>query len=126
MAEEITASSEIIERLTERLEALEKKVDEKDKKKKKKKRTGKKVTKSVSDMTEDFIRESGKITGSLIDATVEAMKEGADALSSLSEETDKENLGTISSAIVSVIRKTIEIQTKAVDKFEESYKEYDD
>lgn len=127
MSEDITVSSDLIKQLTERIEALEKKLDEtKDTKKKKKKRTGKKVADSVGEMTEDFIKESGRITGSMIDATAEAMKQSADALSSLSEETDKEKLGTVPAAIVSIIRRSIEIQTKALDKFEESYEEYDD
>ncbi len=130
MSKEITVSSELIERLTERLEALEIKIDaqeeKKKKKKKKKKNRTKKFADSVSEVTEDSIKGCGKFAGGLIDATAEAMKEGADALTSLSDDIDKKKLGTIPAAVVSVMRKTIEIQNKALDKFEESYDEYDD
>ncbi len=126
MGEEITISSELIERLIVRIEALEKKFDEKESKKKKQKRSCKKVSESIGDTTEDFIKESSRITGSFIDAAAEALKEGADALSNLSEETDKEKSGRVQAAIVSVIRRTIDIHSKALDKFEESYEKYDD
>ena len=126
MAEEITVSSELIERLIERIESLEKKFDEKESKNKKKKRSGKKASESIGDATEDVVKESGRITGSFIDAAAEALKQGADALSELSEETDKEKLGRVPAAIVSVFRRAIDIQSRALEKFEESYEEYDD
>lgn len=131
MAEEIKVSAELIERLTARIEALEKKLDEKDaedKKKsgKKKKSTTKKVADSISDFAGDAIKESGKMVTGLIDATAEALKEGADAIASMSEDTDKEKLGSVSAAIVSILRKTIDIQKKALDKFEERCEECDD
>ncbi len=80
----------------------------------------------MSDATEDFIKESGRMSGSFIDAAAEALKQGADALSDLSEETDKEKLGRVPAAIVSVFRRAIDIQSRTLEKFEESYEEYDD
>lgn len=126
MAEEGKVTKEVIERLITRIEALEKKLEEKEAKdKKKKKDTTKKITDSISDTTSDFFKESGKILRGVWDASVEAMKEGANALSSLSDETDKENMGEIPAALVSVLRRTVDIQKKVVDKFEESYKKED-
>ncbi len=130
MVQEITVSSELIERLTERIEALEKKIDEKEakprRKKTRKKDTTRKLSDSINDITEDSIRGYGRFACGMIDATAEAFKEGANALSSISDDIDKEKLGSISAAFVSVMRKTIDIQTRALEKFEDSYEEYDD
>lgn len=133
MTEEVKVSPELIERLITRIEALEKKLEvkeEKDKKKKKKKgkkkSTAQKVADSVGDATSDIIKDTGKIISGMVDASVEGMKQSADALTSLSEETDKEKLGEIPAAIVSIFRKTIDIQKKALDKFEERCEECDE
>ena len=130
MPEKVTVSTELVQQLIDRIEALEKKIDDKAQKKKKKKSrkntAAKKIADSVSDITEDGIRGCGKITGGMIDATSEALKEGADALTSLSDDIDKDKLGTLPAAIVSVMRKSIEIQRKALDKFEKSVEEYDE
>ena len=130
MTEEVKVSPELIERLITRIEALEKKLVEKDKKKKKKKgkkkSTAQKVADSVGDATSDVIKDTGKIISGMVDASVEGMKQSADALTSLSDETDKEKLGEIPAAIVSIFRKTIDIQKKALDKFEERCEECDE
>lgn len=130
MPEKLTVSAELVQQLIDRIDALEKKIDDRaeknNKKKSRKKATSKKIADSVSNITEDSIRGCGKITGGIIDATSEALKEGADALTSLSDDIDKDKLGTLPAAIVSVMRKTIEIQDKALDKFEKSIEEYDE
>ena len=127
MAEEAKVTKEVIERLITRIDALEKKLEEKEAKdKEKKKDTTKKVTDSISDVTSDFFEESGKILRGVWDASVEAVKEAANALSSMSDETDKEDLGEIPAAFVSVLRRTVDVQKKVVDKFEESYKKEED
>ncbi len=132
MTEEVKVSPELIERLIARIEALEKKLEvkeEKDKKKRKKgkkKSTAQKVADSVGDTAGNIIKDTGKIISGMVDASVEGMKQSADALTSLSEETDKEKLGEIPAAIVSIFRKTIDIQKKALDKFEERCAEHDE
>ncbi|MCK4763784.1 MAG: hypothetical protein KAW12_16400 [Candidatus Aminicenantes bacterium] len=122
MAEKEKTDQETVERLMARIDTLEKKLQEEDtkskKSKKKKKDDNKKDTR--------FFKESGKLIRGLVDASVEAMKEAANALSSLSDDTDKEKLGEIPAAIVGVLRKTIEIQRKAINKFEESYSKDDE
>ena len=123
MAEEGKVTKEVIERLTARIDKLEKKLAEKDKKKEtKEKDTMKKVTDSISDTTNDFFKESGNLLRGVVDASVEAIKEAANALSSVSDETDKEGMGEIPAAFVSVLRRTADVQKKTIDKFEESYK----
>lgn len=127
MAEEGKVTKEVIERLITRIEALEKKLEEKEvKDKKKKKSTTKKVTDTIGDTTRDFFKETGKILRGVTDASVEAVKESANALSSMSDETDKEKLGEISAAFVSVLRKAVDVQKKVINKFEESYQKEDD
>lgn len=126
MAEEGKVSQEVIERLITRIDSLEKKLAEKEKKDKKKKTKEKDTTKKITDATGDFFKESGKLLRGVVDASVEATKEAANALSSLSDETDKEGLGEIPAAFVSVLRRTADIQKKAIDKFEENYKKDDD
>lgn len=126
MAEEGKVTKEVIERLTARIDELEKKLAEKEKKDRKKetkeKDKTKKVADSISETTSDFFKESGKLLRGVVDASVEAIKEAANALSSLSDETDKEGLGEIPAAFVSVLRRTADVQKKTIDKFEESYK----
>jgi len=123
MAEEGKVTKEVIERLTARIDKLEKKLAEKDKKKEtKEKDTVKKVTDSITDTTSDFFKESGNLLRGAFDASVEAIKEAANALSSVSDETDKEGMGEIPAAFVSVLRRTADVQKKTIDKFEESYK----
>ncbi len=128
MAEQVTVSADLIERLVTRIEALEKKLEDEapEKKADKEKSRTRKVADSVSDTGEKVVKETGKILSSIVDASAEAMKEGANAVASISDETDKEELGEFSAAIVSVFRKTLDIQKKAIDKFEESYQKYDD
>ena len=46
-------------------------------------------------------------------------------ITSLSDDVDKEKLGDVPAAMVGVLRKTIDIQKKALEKFEESYENYD-
>lgn len=126
MAEEGKVTKEVIERLTARIDELEKKLAEKKKKDEEKetkeKDTMKKVTDSISDTTSDFFKESGNLLRGVVDASVEAIKEAANALSSVSDETDKEGMGEIPAAFVSVLRRTADVQKKTIDKFEESYK----
>ena len=130
MAEEGKVTKEVIERLITRIDALEKKLEEKETKDKKKKKkedsTAKKVTDTITDTTKDFFKETGKILRGSVDASIEAIKESADALSSMSDETDRENMSEITGAFVSVLRRTADIQKKVIDKFEESYKKGDD
>lgn len=118
MTDEKLSQEELIQRLTARVDALEKKLEEKESKKDKKDKK-KSTTKKV-------LNESERLLSSMVDASTEALKEGADAITSLSDETDKEKLGTIPAAFMSIIRKTIDIQKKALDKFEESYDKYED
>ncbi len=134
MAEETNVSQELIERLITRIEALEKKLDEKESKEKESKEskdkdkdsTAKKVADSITDAGNELFKETGKIMGSVVDATAEAMKETANAFSKMSDETDKDAIGEIPAAMVSIFRKMVDIQGKALDKFEESCKKYDD
>lgn len=122
-----TVSKDPIERLNERIDALEKKLEEKDKKDKDSKNdkdTVQKVADSLSDATDKSLKETSRVLSSLIDSFVEGVNETADALSTISEETDTEKLGRIPGAMVSVFRKGIDIQKKALEKFEESYEEH--
>jgi hypothetical protein len=115
-------STDPFEEINKRLDAIEKKLEKKDKKKKdkKEKKTVDKVTDSLSDATEEAFKDTGTILAALTDSFVEAVNESADALSTLSEDTDTERLGRIPGAMVSVFRKGIDIQKKALEKFEES------
>jgi hypothetical protein len=61
-----------------------------------------------------------------VDASVEAMKQTADALTDLDDETDSDKLGRIPAVLVSIFRKSIDIQKKALDKFEKGCEECDD
>jgi hypothetical protein len=61
-----------------------------------------------------------------VDASVEAMKATADALADLSDETDTEKLGRVPGALVSIFRRAVDIQKKALDKFEERCEECDE
>lgn len=123
MTEQVTVSQEFIDDLQARIEALEARLAEREASKKDDgdKGKSKKLSDSIEDFIDDSAEDAGKIIKSLVDASVEAMNETAEALSSLSEDTDQEKLGKIPSAIVSVFRRSIDIQKKAVDKFEESY-----
>lgn len=125
----VTVSKDPIERLSERIDALEKKLAEKDKKdedSKDDKDTVQKITDSLSDATDKSLKETSRAMSSMIDSFVEGVNETADALSTLSEETDTEKLGRIPGAMVSVFRKGIDIQKKALEKFEESYEKNKD
>jgi serine/threonine-protein kinase RIO1 len=113
-------SKDPFEEINKRLDAIEKRLGKKEKKKKKEKKTVDKVTDSLSDATEKTLKETGTILAALTDSFVEAVNESADALSTLSEDTDTERLGRIPGAMVSVFRKGVEIQKKALEKFEES------
>lgn len=118
-----------IEKLNERIEALEKKLEEKEKKDKESKDdkdTVQKITDSLSDATDKSLKETSRVLNSMIDSFVEGVNETADALSTISEETDTEKLGRIPGAMVSVFRKGIDIQKKALEKFEESYEKNKD
>jgi Mg2+ and Co2+ transporter CorA len=128
MAEQVKVSADLIERLVTRIEALEKKLEDQEpkKKKEKEKSTTRKVADSLSDTGNKVVKESGKIMSSIVDATAEAMKEGANAVASISDETNTEELGEFSAAIVSIFRKTLDVQKKAINKFEESYQKYED
>jgi len=121
---EVTVSQEFIDNLNARIESLEKKLAEKDEKEDKD--TIGKIADSISDSTEKTLKESGWALSSMTDAFVEAVNETADALSSLSEETDTEKLGRIPGSMVSVFRKGLDIQKKALEKFEESYEKNKD
>ena len=128
MAEKGTLSQEeMIQKLNARIDALENELDEKKKENSKEKNSHifKKAADSLSESSTKVINETGKILGSMVDATAEAMKEAANALTSLSDDVDKEKLGDVPAAMVSVLKKTIDIQKKALDKFEESYDNYD-
>ena len=115
------------EELNKRLDAIEKKLEAREAKKEKdEKKTVEKVTDSISDATDKTLKESSRVLTSLTDSFVEACNQTADALSTLSEDTDKEKLGRFSSGIVSVFRKGIDIQKKALEKFEESYEKNKD
>jgi 6-phosphogluconate dehydrogenase len=115
------------EELNKRLDAIEKKLEAREAKKEKdEKKTVDKVTDSVSDATKKTTKETSRTIQSLTDAFVEAVNQTADAMSTLSEDTDKEKLGRIPSAFVSVFRKGIDIQKKALEKFEESYEKNKD
>lgn len=116
---EVTVSQEFLDNLNARIEALENQLAEKDEKKDKD--TIGKIADSISDSTEKTLKETGWALSSMMDAFVEAANETADALSSLSDETDTEKLGQIPGAMVSVFRRGIDIQKKALEKFEESY-----
>jgi serine/threonine-protein kinase RIO1 len=125
MAEKGNVTNEVIERLISRIDGLEKKLEQseaKNKEEKKDKSTTKKVTDTITDATGDFFKESGKILRGTVDASIETIKEAANALSSMSDETDRENMADIPAAFVSVLRRTADIQKKVIDKFEESYK----
>lgn len=119
MAEKVTVSKEFIDDLLTRIESLEQKLAEKEAGRGAKK--DKKISDRLSKLADDSSEETGKIIRGLVDASVEALNQTAEALASLSEETDREKLGRIPSAVVSVYRRSIDIQKKAVDKFEESY-----
>jgi hypothetical protein len=54
------------------------------------------------------------------------MKQTADALTDLDDETDRDKLGRVPAAVVSIFRKAINIQKKALDKFEKGCEENDD
>jgi len=115
------------EELNKRLDAIEKKLEAREVKKEKgEKKIVDKVTDSVSDATDKTSKETSRTMKSMTDAFVEAVNQTADALSTLSEDTDKEKLGRIPSAFVSVFRKSIDIQKKALEKFEESYEKNKD
>lgn len=131
MAEKASVSKETIEALAARIEALEKRLEETEDKDKKDndskgKTTTQKVTDTLSDASSSVIKESGRLLGSMVDATSEAIKESAHALSSLSEDTDAEKLGDVPAAFLSIFRKSLDVQKKVLDKFEESYDKYDD
>ena len=112
------------EELNKRLDAIEKKLEAREVMKAKgEKKIVDKVTDSVSDKTS---KETSRTMKSMTDAFVEAVNQTADALSTLSEDTDKEKLGRVPSAFVSVFRKSIDIQKKALEKFEESYEKNKD
>lgn len=119
MAEKVTVSKEFIDDLLTRIESLEQKLAEKEAGQGAKK--DKKISDRLSKLADDSSEETGKIIRGLVDASVEALNQTAEALASLSEETDREKLGKIPSAVVSVYRRSIDIQKKAVDKFEEGY-----
>ncbi len=121
---EVTVTQEFIDNLNARIEVLEKQLEEKDEKDDKD--TIGKIADSISDSTEKTLKESGWALSSMTDAFVEAVNETADALSSMSDETDTEKLGRIPGAMVSVFRKGIDIQKKALEKFEESYEKNKD
>ena len=116
---DVTVSREFLDKLNSRIEALEKQLAEKDEKEDK--NTVGKIADSISESSEKTLKESGWALSSMMDAFVEAVNETADALSSLSDETDTEKLGQIPGAMVSVFRKGLDIQKKALEKFEESY-----
>lgn len=123
MSEQVTVSQEFIDGLLARIEALEEKLAAKNEDQEK---SDKKISESVEEFIEDSTEETGKVLRGLVDASVEALNQTADALSSLSEDTDTDKLGRIPGAIVSVFRKSIDIQKKSLDKFEESYSKEDD
>ncbi len=127
MSEQVTVSKEFMDDLLARVETLETRLA-----RKKSRRNARRKKKgdrddddnqwadSLGDAVEKTSKETGRIMKAMVDATAEAINETADALSSLSEETDREKLGRIPAAVVSVMRRAIKIQRKAVDKFEAS------
>ena len=123
MAEQVTVSKEFIDDLLTRIESLEEKLaaKEADQAAGQGDKKAKKLTDRLSSLADESSQETGKIIRGLVDASVEALNQTAEALASLSEETDREKLGKVPSAVVSVYRRSIDIQKKAVDKFEESY-----
>ncbi|MCP4694050.1 MAG: hypothetical protein GY859_38805 [Desulfobacterales bacterium] len=127
MSEQVTVSKEFLDDLLARVETLETRLA---RKKSRRKARGKKRADrddddnkwadSLGDAVEKSSKETGRILKAMVDATAEAINETADAFSSLSEETDREKLGRIPAAVVSVMRRAIEIQRKTVNKFEAS------
>jgi hypothetical protein len=123
MSDEITMTREAMEALHARIDELEKKLAAKETKKKKKRKKDdddETWSDSIGDAIDKSSRETGRILKGMVDATAEALSETADALSSLSEDTDKEKLGEYPAALISLFRRGLKIQRKALDKFEES------
>ncbi len=127
MSEQVTVSKEFMDDLLARVETLETRLARKKsrsnarrKKKGDRDDDDNQWADSLGDAVEKTSKETGRIMKAMVDATAEAINETADALSSLSEETDREKLGRIPAAVVSVMRRAIKIQKKAVTKFEAS------
>jgi len=125
MSETITISKDELDSLYARIDELEKKAAEKEsRRKRKRKRRRDDDDEDWADTLGDAIdkssRETGRLLKGLVDATAEAMSESADALSSLSDDTDREKLGEYPAALISVMRRGLRIHRKAIDKFEES------
>ncbi len=120
------SSDQVLLDLTKKVEALEErlnKMEDDEGKKEKKKDSG--IVDSISDAGDKLLKESGKLISSIADASAEGMKEGLDAFTSAADDKDKDELGEIPSTILSIFRKTIDVQKKVLDKFETSYKSYD-
>jgi len=125
MSEEITISKDEMEALKARIEELEKKLTEKETRRKKKRKRRKDDddedwADTLGDAIDKSSRETGRLLKGFVDATAEAMSETADALSSLSEDTDKEKLGEYPAAVISMLRRGLKIHRRAIDKFEKS------
>ncbi len=127
MSKQVEDTQEVMKKLISRIETLEAKLSEKEKNEEESdKETVKKICDSLGDTFSKTFKETNRMISSFVDASAEGMKEIASAMSSLSEETDKEKLNEIPAAIVSITRKSMDIQKKAINKFEDSYKKYDD
>ena len=124
MSEKVDMTEEFLEKLVSRIEAIEERLAEKETRRRKHSRREKDEEKdwvdSLGDAIDRSTKDTGRVLKGMVEATAEALNETADALSSMSEETDKDKLGELPAAVVSVLRRGIEIQKKALEKFEES------
>ncbi len=129
MSKEVTMSREDYDQLTKRIEELEGRLismesGDKDEEESEESSSSDHWYDSMGDTSTRVFKETTKMVNGFIDASVEAMNETAHAMSGLSEET-RDNYDDIPGNIISMMRRAIDIQKKALDKFEDTYHKED-
>jgi len=79
---------------------------------------------TMSDTGSRAFKETSKMVSSFIEAGVEALNETAHAMGDMSED-GRERSDDIPGGIISMMRRAIDIQKKALDKFEDTYNKED-
>ena len=79
---------------------------------------------SVSDTSSRVFKETSKMVSSFIEAGVEALNETAHAMGNMSED-GRDNMDDIPGGIITMMRRAVDIQKRALDKFENTYNKED-
>ena len=128
MSEQVTIDKEAYEKLMNRVQELEErleKVENEEKEEEESKKDENEWMGSMKEQTERAFKETTRFVKGMVDATVEAMNETAHAMGDINEETTRDSMNDVPGSIISMMRRAVDIQKKALDKFENSYKKED-